>query len=162
MDKELYIRKPKRFKTPEDLWEEFCNYMEYCENNPWTKYESTKQGIVPVPVGKPLTFTGFASFVGLTTQGLMNYGEMEGREAYFEIYARIRDIIDNHQFEGAAVGVYNHSLIARRLGLVDKTDNTTKIEVTDYSKIPEEEIQARAQAIKERKAKENERKENNS
>ncbi len=160
MDKRIYNQRPRRFNSPDELWEAFCDYVEYCEKNPWYKTEPTKQGLVQVPVGKPLTFMGFSAYCGLTHQGLLNYGELKGREDFFEIFTRIREIIDNHQYEGAAVGVYNHTLIARRLGLVDKRQNDVTVnDVTNYDDVSNDELQARIQLLKEKRA--NEQKEGN-
>jgi len=54
------------------------------------------------------------------------------------VIEHIEDIIETQQFEGAVVGIFNTSIIARKLGLREQTDITTngqnatfKIEVID-------------------------------
>ena len=44
---------------------------------------------------------------------------------YFGITTRIRDIIYDQKFTGAAAGLLESNIIARELGLVDKKDVTT-------------------------------------
>ena len=59
---------------------------------------------------------------GLTEE---NYKKLED---YVDTCTRIRDIIANQKFEGAAVGAYNANLISRDLGLVEKSNTTIAIE----------------------------------
>jgi hypothetical protein len=55
--------KKKRFATPEDLWEEACEYFEWCDANPWvirkTKTKADKGSeIEETPTQWPYTLTG--------------------------------------------------------------------------------------------------------
>lgn len=57
----------KLFATPELLWEEACNYFEWCDENPIITHDVVKSGdsvgqILNIPKKKDLTpFRGFAS-----------------------------------------------------------------------------------------------------
>jgi hypothetical protein len=42
---------------------------------------------------------------------------------YLPIIRVIKKIIETNQFDGATVGIFNQNIIARKLGLVEKTDN---------------------------------------
>jgi hypothetical protein len=116
--------KPKAF-TPEELWEKACEYFTWCNENPWNKNEAIKSGdyagtIIKIPTERPYTLQALCIFSGIVTQTFYNYAQTE---AYLDITTRIREIIYSQKFEGAAVGAFNASIIARDLGLTDKTDS---------------------------------------
>ena len=43
----------------------------------------------------------------------------------------IGDEIYQHQYEGACVGIFNQGIIARKLGLSEKTENKTEFSVKE-------------------------------
>jgi hypothetical protein len=45
---------------------------------------------------------------------------------FLVVTARIEQIIYTQKFEGAAVGIFNANIISRDLGLIDKSDLTSK------------------------------------
>jgi len=119
----------KEYKTPQELLEQAMEYFKFCDENPWMKNEAIKGGqmageIINVPIQRPYTLEGFALFAGLSYQGFLNYGEKESHKDFFEVYTYIRQIVEQNQLEGAAVGCYNASIIARKLGLADKKELT--------------------------------------
>jgi hypothetical protein len=121
----------KRF-TAEELWEAFLEYDKYVSESPWYKYEAIKGGesagqLIPIPTARPMTIQDFAAYLGLTYQGLKNYGEKEGYEDSFEVYTRISENCYNQKFAGAAVGAFNASIIARDLGLAEKTEQSGQV-----------------------------------
>jgi hypothetical protein len=54
--------------------------------------------------------------------------EYEKRDGFSEVLTRVREIIVAQKFEGASVGAYNATIIARDLGLVEKSNTTIAIE----------------------------------
>lgn len=136
--------KPKSYQ-PLELWSKFIEYQENAESNPWYKNEAVKSGdnvgmIIKVPTAKPLTIQGFCAFAHINSQTFYNY---EKQDAYLEICNRIRDIIYNQKFEGAAVGAFNAAIIARDLGLQEKIDQKTEHSGTinhkiDHSKLSDQ------------------------
>jgi hypothetical protein len=121
--------RPKAYK-PEKLWEEAKKYFVWCEDNPWQKNEALKGGdfagqIIKIPTSRPFTISGLCVFLGITTQ---TYDSYQRTEEFLSVTTRIHDIIYTNKFEGAAVGAYNANIIARDLGLADKSD--IKAEVT--------------------------------
>jgi hypothetical protein len=119
--------KPKNFKTPDDLWNAFVEYQEWAKAHPWYRYEPIKTGdeagtCIPVPVGRPLTIDGFCIFCDITNDSFIDYGKNESHKEFFYIQGKIKKEIYNHKLEGAAVGNYNANIIARDLGLREKTD----------------------------------------
>lgn len=112
--------KPPSYE-PEALWIKFGEFVTKCQDNPWYKNEAIKGGdmagqIIGVPTSRPFTIQGFCVFAEISSQTFYNYEKVE---AYIEITTRIRDICYSQKFEGAAVGAFNASIIARDLGLQD-------------------------------------------
>jgi len=136
--------KDKIFKSAAALMKACNEYFEWCLANPfkeehiinkpwieWIEYESvddagqveTKQRKVTHPYFiaktskmRPFTLEGLCNFIEISVEGLKGYAK---REDYVGVYTRVRQIIDNQQFEGAAAGFLNPSIIARKQGLGD-------------------------------------------
>jgi len=120
--------KPKYIETPEKLWELFEQYVKHEADNPMKKTEfvgkEARKEIVHLET--PITFDGFECYLadkGII-QDLGDYSKNDdGRYTdYAPIIARIRLNCYVHNFKGAAVGLFNANLIARKLGLTDKQD----------------------------------------
>lgn len=117
--------------TPESLWIEAVKYFEWISQRVWNKKEAIKSGdmageLIDIPTSTPMSVESFCIFADITTQTFRNYeSNSKPYEDFFEVTTRIRNIIDSQQFEGATVGAYNPNIIARKLGLADKTDHTT-------------------------------------
>lgn len=122
------IGKPKAY-TPETLLEKANAYFEWACNNPWYKNEAVKSGdnvgdIIPIPTARPLTTQGFCVYAGITYQTFLNY---EAQQEYLEVIRHIRNITYTQKLEGAAVGAFNANIIARDLGLADKSEQKTEV-----------------------------------
>lgn len=113
-------RKPK-FESSDKLWEAACEYFEWVESNPLMSAELVKfQGeatVAEVPKMRAMTIQGLCLFLDITNQNLQEYGEREG---FSEIVTRIKDVIYQQKFSGAAADLLNSNIIARDLGLADK------------------------------------------
>lgn len=113
--------------TPEALWEEALKYFEYMSNSVWNKKEAIKSGdmagtLIDIPTQTPLSIETFCLFADISRQTFLNYeSNQEPYKEFFEVVTRIRGVIESNQFEGATVGAYNPNIIARKLGLGDKT-----------------------------------------
>jgi hypothetical protein len=118
--------------TPESFWEEAIKYFEYMEDKVWNKQEAIKGGVkagklIAVPTSTPLSLESFTIFADISTETFRNYqSNRDNYKDFFEVSTRIRSIIESNQFEGATVGAYNPNIIARKLGLVDKTEEVGK------------------------------------
>lgn len=109
----------KIFEKPDELAESCDAYFEWVLNNPLKEqqlFNTKDDGIVKEYVDKtrPFTLEGLCNFIDMSTKGFKLYAE---REDFIPIYTRARQIIDNQQFEGAAAGFLNASIIARKQGL---------------------------------------------
>lgn len=118
----------KIFSSPEILWEGASEYFEWCEDNPLTEQDWVgKDGDeVTKNLMRPFTLSGLCVFLDCDEQTLKNYGTKEEYKDFFGVYTRICQIIRTQKFEGAAVGLFNASIIARDLGLADKNELTGK------------------------------------
>lgn len=115
----------KLFATPEILWEAATEYFEWCDANPLMSYEWNGKDPVKCELEKMRAYT---------IKGLCIY--LDVNEAYFRqfpetnkdfstIITRIENIIYTQKFEGASAGLLNPNIIARELGLSDKTETKT-------------------------------------
>lgn len=130
------------FKTPDDLWEACCEYFEWCEKNPFKKAEAktvnigdyqSKIEIAELPVMRPFTIQGLCIYLDTNTAYLVEFEEsLKGKtddlsKDFSVILTRVRDIIYNQKFSGAASGFFNANIIARDLGLADKKELDKKV-----------------------------------
>ena len=115
----------KIFKTPEMLWDAACEYFEYTDSRKWTKKDWVGKDASEVSreMDTPYTLTGLAIFLDVNT-GFWSCFKKDNAD-FSEVITRIENIIYTQKFEGASVGVFNANIIARDLGLNDKTDITT-------------------------------------
>lgn len=119
--------KDRTYQTPQDLAKACEEYFEWCESNPLQEEQAFHfQGIITkttVSKRRPFTIQGLAAFIDLSVKGFNYY---ESLEDFIPITTRIREIIYNQKFEGAASGFFNANIIARDLGLADKSDITSQ------------------------------------
>lgn len=112
--------------TPDGLFEKFNEYSEWVQSNNLKEeqlfhYQGT---VVKGQATKMRAFSigGFCSFADIVVNTFKNY---EDKEEFLIVTSRIRQAIENQQFEGAAGGFLNPSIMARKLGLIDKQDMTS-------------------------------------
>lgn len=125
--------------TPDSLLEKANEYFNWCLDNPLMEATIQKLKVngvgeeikmVDLPKMRPFTLQGFCNFANIVIQTFHNYEnpvekgeEMTSEQKdLLEVTTRIRGIIENQQFEGAASGFLNPNIIARKLGLVDRKD----------------------------------------
>lgn len=125
---------PLYFDSPLELLEAAENYFEWCENNPILEEDYRGKDATRVEVKKmrPFTLQGLCIHIGLNTFYFNDLekrikARMEGEKPtdddkeFTQILKYIRDKIYNQKFSGAAAGQLNANIIARDLGLADKT-----------------------------------------
>lgn len=144
---------PKKIESPEKMWEYFQQYADEKKNNP--KYDNKanlKTGeIIPVPRELPLSWNGFS--VWLFMNGIAcsishyRYNLNNGYNDFLAIVQTIDHIIYEDKFSGASAGVYNSSIIARDLGLVDKQEVSAKVK-SEVSDLTDEQIEERLKKLK--------------
>ena len=120
----------KIFETPEQLAEACDEYLEWVQQNPLMEAQVVKYKdyaeLINVPKMRPMTIQGLCNFIDISVKGLDLY---EKRKDFIPIITRVKQIIYNNKFEGAASGFLNPNIIARDLGLQDqqKTEHTGEI-----------------------------------
>lgn len=117
--------------TPDALWDEAVKYFEWMQSKVWNKKEAIKSGqmvgeLVDVPTQTPMSLKSFCLFADISHDTFTEYDKGEGTYKDFPVVTKkIKSIIESQQFEGATVGAYNPNIIARTLGLTDRSDITT-------------------------------------
>ena len=138
--------KPKAIKTPQKLWELACDYFKTIDERPFLKQEQRKSPIkiekgaiidedlreeiknpvIELETIRPYTWAGFEAYLfekGIITN-LDDYRQnVDNRyQDYVGIIRAIGKVMFAQKFEGAAAGAFNANIIARELGLADKSE----------------------------------------
>lgn len=124
------------FSSPEELLDACLEYIQWVEENPLQASELTtyqgKSQLELVPKMRAMTITGLCIFLDITTETWRQYAKKDG---FSGVTTRVDEIIRTQKFEGAAGGFLNPNIIARDLGLADRSELTGKdggaIEVAD-------------------------------
>jgi hypothetical protein len=128
------------FASPDVLWDAACEYFQWAQDNPLYEAKAfAHQGVVTIeslPKMRAMTVSGLCLFLGITVESWTNY---RSREDFFEVTRAIDAVIRDQKFSGAAADLLNANIIARDLGLADKSELTGKdggpIETKDVSDI---------------------------
>jgi len=119
-------RKPI-FADADQLEAACAEYFTWVENNPLYEAQAfAYQGVVKVePIAKmrAMTVAGLCIFLDISQQA---WGEYREREGFGDVTTQVDDIIRTQKFAGAAAGLLNANIIARDLGLADKSELTGK------------------------------------
>ena len=131
------LGRPRAIKSPQELWDFFCEYADRIINNPFKKNDFIKGGefagvIVQVDTIRPFTWQGFEDYLFEKKVAFdikkYRFNRDGAYDDFSPIITRIGEVIYSNKFEGAAVGAFNHNIIARDLGLVDKTSTSVHVE----------------------------------
>lgn len=114
-------RNPKY--TPDALWGKAVEYFEWVDKNPLKEDKLSSGAVFRMDKMRAMTIRGFCLFAGVDQKTFAAY---EGRDNFLPITMRIRDIIYTQKFEGAAADLLNPNIIARELGLSEKSDVNLK------------------------------------
>lgn len=134
------------FATSGELWEAACEYFQWCDDNPFYEVEQSRgqskphvddQGnvtfppnLVELPKMRPYTMQGLCLYLDCNTLYFNDFEKAlkdkqdEVSKDFSLIVTRIREVIYNQKFSGAASGFLNPNIIARDLGLSDKSELT--------------------------------------
>ena len=157
---EFYLNRSKHgrdyiFKNSNNFLEVAYEYFQHCIDNPLLQDTIHK---IKLPNGEgeelvhePLQKMNAATDIGLCLFMHVNAGYLNDLEDslkakkpqtkqikdYSVVITHVRETIYNNNFTGAAAGLLNPNIIARKLGLTEKTDVTSggdKIQTIDMSK----------------------------
>lgn len=116
------------FETPDALWNACIGYFEWVEENPLSEQKIYNGEYFELRKARAMTIKGLHLYLGIHEKTWHNYRE---REEYKEVCARVQDIIYTQKFELAAADLLNVQLIARDLGLKEKSEQ--EVTVTPYA-----------------------------
>jgi len=129
----------RKIETPEQLWQYFVEYRQWCLDNPFKKHVGYKgkggKIKVYVELQRPLIFRGFEGYLAMReiVADLSNYEKRD--DAYHPIIKQIRKECSLETIGGAMTGTYNSNLAARLEGLVDKSEMDVKADRKDVGKL---------------------------
>lgn len=118
------------FETPQLLWEAACEYFQWCDENPLIEidFKGKDADRVELPKMRAYTMHGLCLYLDCNTV-YFNQFEMSIRDKtdelskdFSKVITRIREVVYNQKFTGAAAGFLNPNIIARDLGLADKKE----------------------------------------
>ncbi len=115
------------FANPEDLWTAACEYFEWVDENPLYEDKVTSfQGVnthEPLAKMRAMTISGLCLFLDIDQTTWKDYGK---KEDFSRIVTRAEEVIKSQKFAGAAADLLNANIIARDLGLADRSEFTGK------------------------------------
>ncbi|MDR6818494.1 hypothetical protein J2X76_003671 [Neorhizobium sp. 2083] len=119
-------RKPI-FVDADHLWTACAEYFEWVDAHPMQDAQAfAYQGKVKVqalPKMRAMTLNALCLFLDISQ---MAWADYRTREGFSEVTTRVEDIIRSQKFEGAAAGLLNANIIARDLGLAERSELTGK------------------------------------
>ena len=125
------------FETPDDLAKAAEEYFNWIDDNPLQEEQIVKYKdsftIGKVSKMRPYTIHGLCNYIDIAVSTFMEYEKLKD---FSKVTTRIRQIIYNQKFEGAAAGFLNPNIIARDLGLSDKKEIDVK-EITITAELDE-------------------------
>jgi hypothetical protein len=110
-----------RFKTPEEILENFEQYVQWAEENPLIEVDFRGKDATQVnlPKKRLLTKEGFALACGFASWATIAVYKGKSKD-FAQVFTRIEQAIYTSKLEGAASGLFNHNIIARDLGLMNQ------------------------------------------
>jgi hypothetical protein len=120
----------KLFATPQLMLDAACEYFEWCSNNPLNKidFKGKDAEMVNIPLMRPFTWEGLTNYLCCNTLYFNDFkkslaGKTDEMSNDFSIVTDwISSKISQQKYEGAVVGLFNPTIIARDLGLKEQTD----------------------------------------
>ena len=129
----------KLFASPGLMWEAACEYFQWCEENPLYEMRGfAYQGVVTkeqFPKMRAMTLSQLCFYLNCNESYFRIFKAQlpEGEEGFNTVIKEIETIIYNQKFQGASADLLNANIIARDLGLSDRSDITSdgeKINIT--------------------------------
>lgn len=131
----------KLFASADLLWGSACEYFEWCDKNPLRedKLFASKGEVLreSISLMRPYTITGLCLYLGCNEKYFAQFEARLTKEEkdFSNVISRIRETIYTQKFEGAAVGLFSSNIIARDLGLIDRSHSETKVELKTSEEI---------------------------
>jgi len=136
------------FATPELLLEAACEYFEWCVATPLIEvdFKGKDADRVEIPKMRPFTIHGLCLYIGCGTSYFRNF--TPPTEDFKAVITRIEEIIYSQKFDGAAAGFLNPNIIARDLGLAEKTETKDTTEKSaEFDNLSDDELMKLAEMM---------------
>lgn len=135
--------KPRKFKTPKELWEAGKEYFVWCDENPLQeeKLFAFQGKITSETVDKMRAYTllGFSLRTNVASSYLRALKSVSNKKVaeskdkkqvkeaqeYLTVIKWIEETVYTQKFEGASADLLNARIISRDLGLIEKRDVTS-------------------------------------
>lgn len=109
--------------TPDEIWEGAQEYFVWIIDNPIEAQQNVgTKNVNDVKFKRPFTLRGVCLYLDISRDTYCDYRKIND---FVEVIRKIDDIIYDQKFEGAVIGLFNANIIARDLGLKDKSDITS-------------------------------------
>ena len=124
-------RKPL-FATPEILWDACCEYFQWVNDNPLQTVELVKfQGVGQqhqVPLMRNMSEDGLTIFLDIDYTTWHDY---KSKPDFSQVTEKVVRVIRTYKLDGAVSGLFKENIIARELGLADKSgaEPVVKLEI---------------------------------
>lgn len=113
------------FAAPDDLWDACVEYFAWTDDNPLYERKAfgSKDGpqTIDLPKMRAMSVSALCIFLDISPHTWADY---RAREDFTPICSRVDEIIRSQKFQGAAADLLNPSIIARDLGLADKSEHS--------------------------------------
>lgn len=123
--------RPRIFESPDDFMAACYSYFDWVDENPLWEMKVFGTGLqAKLPHPRAMTLRGLTAHIGI---GRRTWDDYRARDEFRDVCEAAEDIMFDQKFAGAAAGLFNANIIARDLGLSDKSevDGTMTIEVVD-------------------------------
>jgi len=132
----------KIFSDKEVLWDACQEYFEWVDENPLIELKAFSNGEqAHLPKMRAMTIGGLCIFLGICQDTWFRYAKDKD---FSDVTTRVDEIIRQQKFAGAAADLLNPNIIARDLGLKERTEtkHSGTVGVRDVSEMTDEELEA--------------------
>lgn len=128
----------KIIKDPETLAKASDEYFEWCVNNPIIEIDYRGKDLVKIELPHPRVFQKgeLARFCNVAQWRTIDELK-EGNNDFSQVITRIEGIIRDQKYTYAVVGMFNSNIVARDLGLKDKSESSVNI---GYNKLSDDDL----------------------
>lgn len=122
----------KLFETPELMWEAAGEYFQHCIDNPdergeIVKYEGSAS-VEEIETRRPFTWERLCLYLDCSTGYFRAFRCTTEDRDFLSVIEKIDDVIRSQQYDGVLGGHFPGQIVSQYLGLVSRTDVTTKDE----------------------------------
>lgn len=117
--------RPTIFYDGDELWNACVEFFTWCDDNPWleqkVQFSSSHGKWAKTDVNKPRPYTqnALCAYIGIPVSTWRNW---RNSEKFAPVVELAEQVMYTQKFEGASAGFFNANIIARDLGLADKTE----------------------------------------